>query len=43
MAEILKRPKSRQYDVSNVGRFAPARKTERFKSDSCTRVIFIIP
>lgn len=25
MAEILKRPKSRQYDVSNVGRFAPAR------------------
>ena len=23
MAEILKRPKSRQYDVTDVGRFAP--------------------
>ena len=46
MAEILKRPKSRQYDVTDVGRFAPRgekQKSRRFKSDSCTRVIFYIP
>lgn len=46
MAEILKRPKSRQYDVTDVGRFAPRgekQKAEGLRAIAVHGLYFIYP